>query len=281
MAEIQQLKKKLKSICATQKLSQAMKTVSAVKFSQLNTRFRGYAPYAEKYKVLYRDYLPKTGSFTGKANPAAPRGFLILGSNRGLCGSFNNDILTFAAETIGEGAEGVYIITAGEQITAMFPTAVRTPDETFDYPDVPSFEDGVRLYERICALETEGKISGLSVIYPRFVNTMKQTPVCEVITQTAEEKKPKEEVFWFPDERTIAPDLVLGCYKSMVYEILLESALGAQAATLFTMRSAYDTACEYREMLEGEIQRERQTEVTSDVIETSSERGHKGDKRNG
>ena len=57
----------------------------------------------------------------------------------------------------------------------------------------------------------------------------------------------------------------------MVYKLALENALGAQAATLMTMRSAFDTATEYCEKLEGEINRLRQSAVTADVIETSAE----------
>ena len=58
----------------------------------------------------------------------------------------------------------------------------------------------------------------------------------------------------------------------MMYEVLLETALGAQAATLMTMRSAYDTATEYSDQLETQINRLRQSAVTADVIETSGER---------
>ena len=58
----------------------------------------------------------------------------------------------------------------------------------------------------------------------------------------------------------------------MFYEIVLEAAIGAQAATLMTMRSAFDTATEYAENLEKEINRLRQSAVTADVIETSAER---------
>lgn len=58
---------------------------------------------------------------------------------------------------------------------------------------------------------------------------------------------------------------------------MLETALGAQAATLTAMRSAYDTALEYSAKLETEMNRKRQSQVTADVIEISSEFSMKGD----
>ena len=53
--------------------------------------------------------------------------------------------------------------------------------------------------------------------------------------------------------------------------MILETAIGAQAATVMNMRSAYDTATEFEEKLESEINRKRQSQVTADVIETSAE----------
>ena len=57
----------------------------------------------------------------------------------------------------------------------------------------------------------------------------------------------------------------------MLYGFILETAIGAQAATVMSMRSAYDTAVEYEEKLESEINRKRQSRVTADVIETFAE----------
>ena len=66
-------------------------------------------------------------------------------------------------------------------------------------------------------------------------------------------------------------------FVSILYKKVLEAALGAQAATLTTMRSAYDTACEYCVLLETQINRIRQGQVTADVIEISAEYSTKED----
>ena len=57
----------------------------------------------------------------------------------------------------------------------------------------------------------------------------------------------------------------------MLYGFILETAIGAQSATIMSMRSAYDAAVEYEEKLEREINRKRQSRVTADVIETFAE----------
>ena len=69
----------------------------------------------------------------------------------------------------------------------------------------------------------------------------------------------------------ISKEKMISVLKKLGFEAVSETALGAQAATLTTMRSAYDTACEYSAQLEMQINHQRQSQVTADVIEISSE----------
>ena len=80
-----------------------------------------------------------------------------------------------------------------------------------------------------------------------------------------------------PDKKTVISNTAEKILISIIYKKILEAALGAQAATLTTMRSAYDTACEYASQLETEINRKRQSQVTADVIEVSSDYSMEGE----
>ena len=72
-----------------------------------------------------------------------------------------------------------------------------------------------------------------------------------------------------PDIETIIARTAKNVFSSILYGLVLESAIGAQAATLMTMRSAYDTASEKHDELVSQINRIRQSAVTADVIETA------------
>ena len=80
-----------------------------------------------------------------------------------------------------------------------------------------------------------------------------------------------------PDRQTVILSTAERVLVSILYKKMLETALGAQAATLTTMRSAYDTACEYSAQLETQINRMRQSQVTADVIENSSDFSMEGE----
>ena len=79
------------------------------------------------------------------------------------------------------------------------------------------------------------------------------------------------------DKQTVINQTAEKILISILYKKILETALGAQASTLTTMRSAYDTACEYSAQLETEINRKRQSQVTADVLEVSADYSKEGE----
>ena len=108
-----------------------------------------------------------------------------------------------------------------------------------------------------------------------YYNMMKQVPVCCDLLSFEEDVTNKQDCLFIPDKQSVIENSVKKILASLIYKKVLETGLGAQAATLMTMRSAYDTATDYCAKLESEISRKRQEQVTADVIETSSEHWQK------
>ena len=78
------------------------------------------------------------------------------------------------------------------------------------------------------------------------------------------------DLLWIPDQETATEGLAEFCLRTQIYSLLLRGATGVQGATLVSMRSAYDNGTKSAAALETAINRQRQTQVTSGVIETSS-----------
>ena len=108
-------------------------------------------------------------------------------------------------------------------------------------------------------------------------NTLHHSPVCVDLFSYDEGIAEGEEPLFVPDRQTVILSTAERVLVSILYKKMLETALGAQAATLTTMRSAYDTACEYSAQLETQINRMRQSQVTADVIENSSDFSMEGE----
>lgn len=270
MAAIQTLKKQLRGIRSTQKLTKAMKTVSTVKFSKLNTQFSDYAFFGEQCMALYAGHARTLSATFPAADPHAPAAVLVLSSNKGLCGNFNSEILNFALEQLATLSD-YRLVACGKKAIGYFNRRQIPIEKEWLFEDIPSFEDSVALLEELLSWRQEGKISRILIVYPRYDHMMQQTPTLRELFET-EEAAEDWDALLLPDRQTILGNTSKTILRALFYRLILESALGAQAATMMTMRSAYDTATEYCSKLEGQINRLRQSAVTADVLETASER---------
>lgn len=270
MATLQVLKKKLRSIRSIAKITKAMKTASSVKYSKLNAIYNNYSLYAKQYKNLCGEYSSYLGEVFQINDESAPECYVVMSSNKGMCGSFNNDIFTFATNELAE-CENYYLIVCGKQAQNYFERKKIEYNKTFVFADIPSFNESCMLFNEIVSLRKDGIISSVKIIYPEFKNMMIQTVTCEDLFKIENSQASVDDVYFLPDKDTLINEIAYKSYNAFFYEYLLETALGAQSSTVLTMRSAFDTATQYCAVLEGEINRKRQSQVTADVIETSVE----------
>lgn len=270
MATIQTLKKKLRGVNSTRKLSKAMKTVSTIKFSRLNSVFGEFSSYGRECQLLYDRYGDELNSILPPSDPSAPELVILMTGNKGMCGSFNNELVSFTEQYLQSSNIPCTLAVCGKQAVLLLKEKGITFDSEFSFDDIPNFGDSLVLFDSIVKLRYEGKISDITVIYPKYHNMMKQTPTA-ISLFCHKGDSTDNSTMMFPDRETVVASVAKKVFLSVIYNLLLETAIGAQASTLMTMRSAYDTATEYTEQLEMEINRKRQSEVTSDVIETSSE----------
>lgn len=269
MPELQNLKKKLRSIRSTQKLTKAMKTVSTVKFSKLNGIYGQHIQYNRQCRDMASAYGSEFSAVYPVKDENAPSLLVVFTSNKGLCGSFNSEIVSFALNE-KEKRENCLILSVGKKGSSYLKAKGAEIFEEYLLSDVPSYEESSALFEKIEKWRSEGTVSEVYAVYPEYRNIMKQTP--EIVQLLSSDGEGNEEsIVFVPDRKTVIENAAKTVYHDIFYEIVLESALGAQAATLTTMRAAYDTATEYCAELEGQINRLRQSAVTSDVIETSAE----------
>lgn len=270
MATEQALKKKLRVIRSTGKLTRAMKTISTVKYSKLNSLYGIYEKYAVGCNELYETYRSELNSTFSVKNPAAPVCYVLISGNKGMCGGFNTELFNFFHAELEKENKGFVLVGCGKKAEVFLASRDYFAEEIFIFDDVPSYEKSKELFMLLKGLLAEGKISGVKTVYQSYVNMMLQKPVCLDLFCFEKEKEPEESPLFVPDRETFIKNSADGVLTSILHKRILESALGAQAATLITMRSAYDTACEYSAQLELEINRKRQSRVTADVLEISS-----------
>ncbi len=271
MPTIQNLKKKLHVILSTKKITQAMKTASTVKYAKLSALYSDFSKYEEQCSIMYQTYRDDINSAFLPKNPDAPVLYIVLSSNKGMCGNFNTDLVLFFEDILRNQKVPPVVFCCGKNGIEIFENKKLPYNDAFVFEDTPAFSVASELFQKIKQLIKNGDVSDVKIVYPKYINTMKQCPVCDDLLSFYEGSTKGEEPLYVPDKQTVINTTAEKILVSILYKKILETALGAQAATLTTMRSAYDTACEYSTQLEMQINRKRQSQVTADVIENSSE----------
>ncbi len=277
MPTIQNLKKKLQVILSTRKLTQAMKTASTVKFSKLSALYSDYEKYEEQCSRMYRNYRKDFNSVFSVKNPDASVLYIVMTSNKGMCGSFNTELISFFENILREQETEPVILCCGKKGNDYLENKKIPCSKSYVFSDIPSYQDACGLFDDIKELMESEKISSVKIVYSQYHNMIKQSPVCEDLFTIDKESAESEKPLFVPDKQTVITQTAEKILISILYKKILETALGAQASTLTTMRSAYDTACEYSAQLETEINRKRQSQVTADVIEVSADYSKEGE----
>lgn len=272
MAGLRELKSRLASIQTVGQLSGAMRTVSAAKYSRVGRARREFAPYAQGCRDMMARFGPELSAALPRGNPEAQPCYVVMAGNRGLCGGYNIELLNFAREQLSGVEEPYLLLSVGKKAESSlrewgFPLA-----EAVVLPDVPDFEGCRELISRLKKGYTDGEFSSLFFIYQKFNNMMSQEPVMEqILPLSAAEAVGETETLLLPDRSTVLSSAGEACVDAVLFDHILEAAAGAQAATLVAMRTSYDNAQESIAELETQISRQRQSAITSGVLETAVE----------
>ncbi len=270
MPTVQSLKKKLRGIRSTQKLSKAMKTAATVKYSRLSAAFSQYSEYEKQCRALYENYGEEWAKSLLNTKESAPVCIVIIGSNKGMCGSFNSELCSFAEKIVKEHTDCVCFL-CGKQMISCFADKKLPVAESFMFDDVPTPSQSKMLADKVFCGLLAGRFSAVKIVFAQYENMMTQVPVCIDLFSNKTTDSDTDSLLFIPDKQTVISQTAAPAVAALLYRRVLETALGAQAATLMTMRSAYDTATELCAELEAEINRKRQSRVTADVLETATE----------
>lgn len=291
MAELDQLKKRLRGVQLSGQIARAVKTSATAKLSIINGTYANYRSYVEALENIVASCSLQTEAEydslsldSENSEAKLNRCYVILGHNKGLCGSFNSELHSFAENYITKHGKGE-IYVCGKCAISYFEEHI-APTEIFILPDIPNVESCQGLF-RLILNKLIASHSTVTLIYQQFINTLTQTPASrtlyppivemqknnkkpDIVEMQKNNQKPDKDIIWIPDRITVLKALQNKFYETVLYKLVLESALGAQAATLVAMRTAYDNATETAEALENEINKTRQSAVTTGVLEMAA-----------
>ena len=288
MPSLDDLKKRIKSVKSTQKITKAMKMVAAAKLKKAQESAEKGRPYSDKMQNII---LNLTKSFKEDSN--APK--LLLGSgedkvylcvimtaDRGLCGGFNTNICKLAKKKMREflnSGKKIKIITVGskgyDQLKKEFNEFIIEKKSLKDKKKI-SFDDADLIGKKIVELFEKNEFDKCIIFYNNFKNVITQIPQAQQIIPAeidrVEEKSTDNEVSYEfePEEDEILEDLLPKNISTQIFKAFLENSASEQGSRMTAMDNATRNAGDLVDKLTINYNRSRQASITKELIEIIS-----------
>lgn len=281
MATLRDLKRQIASVKNIAKVTEALQTVSAVKFRKAEARVKRARPYAENVEQMMRDVARSAGGssplLTGREGNTVA--ICTVTADRGLAGGFNAQVLRSTVQFRRERDAEFVQIASGRKAVAFFRFRRIELEEIYTgFSDSPTYEKAREIGHDLTRLFNQEEADEVYLIYNRFESALSQRPVVTRLLPVApedEEETDDEDLSstfmeYIPDADVILRKLVPRYVETMVWQALLESAAGEHGARMTAMKNATDNANELAKDLTRAMNKARQAQITREISEIAA-----------
>jgi F-type H+-transporting ATPase subunit gamma len=288
MASVQDIRRRIRSVRNTAKITRAMELVAAAKLRRAQERIEAMRPYADRMLELMGGVSRAASSV--RSIPLLQRreemgrvAVLPITGDRGLAGAFNSQVLrrAFALERdlSGEGLDIRWLVSGKKGRSTLTFRRYELAQSWAGFSDQPAYGDAQAIAHALAELYVTGEVDRVIVIYNAFVSPLVQRvtvrdvlPVPEELLRGEEGEDEREaalrgDFIYEPEPEQILERLVPVYLETELYRALLESAASEQGARMTAMRNASKNAGELIDRLTLEMNRARQAEITQEILE--------------
>ena len=282
MSGSQEIRTQIASIQNTQKITKAMEMVAASKMKKAQDQMTKARPYADKIlnviTHLAHAHPEYTSEFFSK-RVVEKKGYIIISSDRGLCGGLNNNLFKMVLENIEQDkASNINPAFAlvGSKATSFFQRmGGDVIAQTSQLGDKPKVEQVLGLIKSTIDSFINSDIDEVHLVYNKFINTVSQEPTIQKILPINTDVKNEDyDYYWDylyePDAETVLESLFTRYIESLVYRGLVENLACEQASRMVAMKAASDNATDLIAELQLIYNKNRQAAITQEISEIIS-----------
>ena len=284
MPSLKEVKNRITSVMSTQQITKAMKMVAAAKLRRSQDRITQIRPFAQKLNTILKNLSAAQSNTDDESWYSAVREerkvlIVAISSDRGLCGSFNTNVIKGVLRLIEEKysaqhAKGnVTVLPVGRKATDFF--TKRKYPTVIDYATLYSnltFENVSNAMEYIIEAFKAGKYDKVELVYNEFKNVATQILRAEqllpiVPAQTTETNSNQVDYIYLPNQEEIITGLIPKSLKVQFFKALLDSSAAENGARMTAMDKATENAGELLKQLRLSYNRTRQAAITKEILE--------------
>jgi F-type H+-transporting ATPase subunit gamma len=298
MASLKDIRGRISSVKNIRKITRAMEMISAARLRKAEQRIEALRPYADALRRMTAraaqaaDNIPNLPILQEKENVQTV-GILLITGDRGLAGPFNSQILRAGnarvRELRQEGQEVLWYAVGRRGVSSLNFRGFEVGDSWTGFTDRPAFADARKVADGLVSAYVDDKVDRVEVFYNGYISPVNQEvrhetllPLqqADVISDDSEhedgesgngeeEERIHDRALWIyePEAEEILARLVPDYVEISIYRALLESTASEHGARMSAMRNASDNAAELIDDLTLEANRQRQAEITQEIME--------------
>ena len=286
MAVGKEIRGKIKSVENTKKITKAMEMVAASKMRKAQDRMRAARPYSDKIRNITANLATANPEYThpfmaqAKDQDAKADGFIVVTTDKGLCGGMNTNVLRMVTQKARE------LEQAGNKIKAVaignkglgFLNRVGVPviSSVTQIGDTPHLEKLIGPVKVMLDEYQEGKLDAVYLCYTKFINTMRQESQVEQLLPLAAGKLEADkgthswDYLYEPDAQVVIDELLVRYLEALIYQAVAENLASEQSARMVAMKAASDNAGNVIGELKLVYNKTRQAAITKELSEIVS-----------
>jgi F-type H+-transporting ATPase subunit gamma len=287
VASVQDIKRRIRSVRNTRKITRAMELVAAAKLRKAQARIEGMRPYADRMLELMAGTARASSSVRGlpllqRREEERAVAIVPVTGDRGLAGAFNSQVLRRALslerELRAEGKQVRWVGVGRKGSGSLRFRRLELSAEFTGFSDQPRYADSQAIAHKLSELYTEEKVDRVIVVYNQFESPLVQRvtvqdvlPLSADLLETGEEEREEDrqrgDFIFEPEPEQILERLLPVYLETELYRALLESAASEHGARMTAMRNASKNAGELIDNLTLAMNRARQAEITQEILE--------------
>jgi F-type H+-transporting ATPase subunit gamma len=290
MPSLKDIRGRITSVKNVRKITRAMEMVAAARLRRAEQRIEHLRPYADAIRRMTSrasqaaENIPNLPILEEKENVRTV-GVLLVTGDRGLAGPFNAQIIRAgnrrAAELRSDGKEVLWYVSGRRGLSSLEFRKMPVGSSWTGFTDRPAFSDARAIADGLTSAYVDDKVDRVEIIYNGYISAVNQEVRHETLLplqqadvlgeqdEEEEESEQRRRALWIyePDPEEILARLVPDYVEISIYRALLESTASEHGARMSAMRNASDNAAELIDDLTLEANRQRQAEITQEIME--------------
>lgn len=281
MATGKEVRGKITSVESTKKITKAMQMVASAKMRKAQDRMQSSRPYCDKIRNVTANLVHANQEYSHpflvKHQDAKKVGFIVITTDKGLCGGMNTNVLRLVTNKMHElekdGISAEVVAIGSKGLSFLSRIGAKVVSKVTQLGDRPRLEQLIGPVKVLLDAYQAGELSQVYIVNTQFISTMKQHSALQQLLPLSAENLHADETeydwdyIYEPSVESVVDELLFRFVEALIYQAVVENIASEQSARMVAMKAASDNAGNIIKELKLQFNKARQAAITTELSE--------------